>query len=164
MIAKQMKKVLLTAVLLCWAVSPLAGQKGTGMTKHAKGAFDVKIAPLRVENPADDSGLGRMSIDKQYHGNLEAAAQGQMLTGMTSVKDSAVYVAVERVNGKLGGNTGTFLLQHSGVMVRGAQHLTITVVEDSGTGELAGITGKLTIEIRDGKHFYDLEYTLPEGH
>jgi hypothetical protein len=101
-----------------------------------------------------------MSIAKQFQGDLEATSKGQMLTAMTEVTGSAGYVAIERVSGKLHGHSGTFALQHSGSMTRGAPHLTITVVPDSGTGELVGLAGKMTINIVDGKHFYDFEYTL----
>ena len=106
--------------------------------------------------------LGRLILDKQYHGDLEATGKGQMLTAGTEVKGSAAYVAIERVTGTLKGHTGSFVLQHSGTMTQGAGQLVITIVPDSGTGELKGITGKMTIHIApDGKHSYDFEYTLP---
>ncbi len=141
--------------------SPATSEE-TQVTKHAHGPFDVELAPLAVENAGDDSARGRMSIDKQYHGELEATALGQMLTGMTAVQGSAGYVAIERVSGKLAGKAGTFLLQHTGTMNRGEPNLLITVVPDSGTGELTGLQGKMAIVIEAGKHFYDFEYTLPE--
>ena len=104
-----------------------------------------------------------MTIDKQFHGDLEGTSKGQMLTGMTEVKGSAGYVAIEKVTGTLKGRSGSFILQHTGVMNRNVPQLTITVVPDSGTGQLAGLTGSLTIKIApDGKHSYDFEYTLPE--
>jgi hypothetical protein len=102
-----------------------------------------------------------MSIEKQFHGDLVATSTGQMLTGMTEVKGSGVYVAVERVTGSLHGRNGSFILHHLGLMVRGVPQLTVSVVPDSGTGELAGITGTLNIIIADGKHSYDFAYTLP---
>jgi hypothetical protein len=105
-----------------------------------------------------------MSVEKQFHGDLEAVSRGQMLAASTEVKGSAGYVAIERVTGTLHSHSGTFALQHSGTMNRGAAQLTITVVPDSGTGELVGLTGKLTINMVDGKHFYDFEYTLAEAH
>jgi len=105
-----------------------------------------------------------MSIDKQFHGDLEATSKGEMLSAMTSVKGSAGYVAIERVSGTLHGRHGTFILQHSGTMTRGAPQLSVTVVPDSATGELVGLTGKMTIKIADGKHSYDFEYTLNESH
>jgi hypothetical protein len=126
---------------------------------HATGTFDVKLTPQSTEDPA----LGRMTLDKQFHGDLEGASKGQMLTGMTDVKGSAGYVAIERVTGALGRRSGTFILQHSGTMTRGAQQLSITVVPDSGTGALTGLQGKLSIQIEGGKHSYDFEYSLPEA-
>lgn len=129
------------------------------MTKHANGLFDVKLEPQ-----AGDPTVGRMSIDKQFHGDLEATSQGQMLAISTDVKGSAGYVAMERVTGTLQGRTGTFALQHSGTMTRGVPELLITVVPDSGTGQLVGLTGKLMINIVDGKHSYEFEYTLAETH
>ena len=103
-----------------------------------------------------------MSIDKQFRGDLEATSKGEMLTALTDVKDSAGYVAIERVSGTLHGRSGTFVLQHSGTMTRGAQQLTVTVVPDSGTGQLLGLAGKMTIKIAEGKHFYEFDCTLPE--
>jgi hypothetical protein len=98
------------------------------------------------------------------HGDLEATSKGQMLTAGTPAKGSAGYVAIERVSGTLHGRTGTFILQHSGTMTRGALQLSITVVPDSGTGQLTGLTGKMDIQITDGKHSYDVAYTLPDSH
>jgi hypothetical protein len=102
-----------------------------------------------------------MSIDKQFHGDLEAVSKGQMLTAMTDVKGSAGYVAMERVTGTLHGRSGSFVLQHSSTLTRGAPQQSITVVPDSGTGQLVGLAGKMAINIVDGKHSYDFEYTLP---
>jgi len=129
---------------------------------HIGGMFDVKLTPQGTGDQSDGVALGRMSIDKQYHGDLEATSKGEMLSVMTSVKDSAGYVAVERVTGTLKGRRGSFVLQHSASMTRGKQELTITVVPDSGTSELVGLAGKMTINIVDGKHYYAFEYTLPE--
>ena len=124
----------------------------------------MKITPQATDTPTEGSPLGRMSIDKQFHGDLEATGKGEMLTAGTPIKNSAVYVAVERVTGTLHGKTGTFALHHTGIMNRGAQSLTITVVPDSGTGELTGITGTLSIEIANGKHSYVFDYALqPPG-
>jgi hypothetical protein len=134
------------------------------MTKHAAGPFEVKLNPQKPDNAqAEGAKLGRMSIDKQFHGDLEAKSQGEMLMAITEVKGSAGYVAVERVNGTLHGRSGTFVLQHSGTMTRGAPELSVTVVPDSGTGELTGLAGKMGIQIESGKHSYEFEYTLPEG-
>ena len=104
-----------------------------------------------------------MTIDKQFHGDLEATSKGQMLTAGTGVKGSAGYVAIEKVSGVLHGRSGTFVLQHTGTMTRGTPQLTITVVPDSGTDQLVGLSGKMTIKIADGKHSYEFEYTLPES-
>jgi hypothetical protein len=137
------------------------GQKAATMAQHASGTFDVKIVPQKDEGIGDAT-IGRMSIDKQYHGDLEGTGLGQMLAGMAAeVKDSGAYVAIERVRGTLNGRTGSFAVQHRGIMTRGAQDLVITVIPDTGTDELAGITGRMTIDIRDGKHFYAIDYTLP---
>jgi hypothetical protein len=132
------------------------------MSSHASGTFDVKVAPLEPYNKADVT-MGRMSLDKQFHGDLEGTSKGEMLSGATAVKGSGAYVAIERVSGTLNGRSGMFTLQHSGVMTRGgAPQLTVTVVPDSGTGQLTGIAGKMTIKITDGKHYYEFEYTLAE--
>ena len=103
-----------------------------------------------------------MSIDKQFHGDLEGTSQGQMLSAGTSTKGSAGYVAIERIAGTLHGRAGTFVLQHSGTMTRGAPELSVTVVPDSGTGQLVGLSGKLNIKIADGKHSYEFDYALTE--
>ena len=132
---------------------------------HAKGTFEVKITPQKPDNPvAESANLGRMSIDKKFSGDLEATSKGEMLSAMTEVKGSAGYVAIERVSGTLHGRSGTFVLQHNGTMTRGAPELSITVVPDSGTSQLVGLAGKMTIKIVDGKHFYEFDYTLPETH
>lgn len=144
------------------STTSIANQKEPVVTKHASGTFDVKVTPQTDENPFEPA-IGRMTIDKQYHGPLEGTGKGVMLTGSTEVKGSAVYVALERVEGKLEGKTGTFAMQHSGVMTRGTPHLVITVVPDSGTGELVGLSGKMNINIVDGKHFYEFEYTIEKA-
>lgn len=130
------------------------------VTTRATGSFDVKITPLATDSPAEGSTLGRMSIEKQFHGDLEATSTGEMLTVGTAIKNSAGYVAVERVTGSLHGRTGTFALQHNATMTRGTGSLNIVVVPDSGTGELTGLSGRLSIEIAGGKHSYVFEYTL----
>ena len=136
-------------------------QRDAAMSQHASGTFDVKIAPQKDEGIGDPT-IARMSIDKQYHGDLEGTGLGQMLAGMAAeVKDSGAYVAIERVRGTLHGRAGSFAVHHRGVMTRGAQELVITVIPDSGTEALKGITGTMTIDIRDGKHFYGFDYTLP---
>jgi hypothetical protein len=131
------------------------------MANRISGAFDVKLAPQPLAEAAADSGLARMSIAKQFHGELQATSQGEMLSAMTGVKGSAGYVAMEKVTGALAGRTGSFVLQHHATMNRGVPQLNIAVVPDSGTGELTGITGSMTIRIEEGgKHFYDFEYSF----
>jgi Protein of unknown function (DUF3224) len=131
------------------------------MTTYASGTFEVKLTPQ--SNVPDDATFGRMIIDKQFHGDLEAVSKGQMLSVMTTVEGSAGYVAIERVSGKLHGRSGSFALQHSSVMRRGEPQQNIIVVPDSGDGHLVGLTGRMTITIAGGKHSYDFEYTLPEA-
>jgi hypothetical protein len=129
---------------------------------HASGTFEVKLTPQAADDKAGDSTPGRLTIEKQFHGDLEAASKGQMLTAGTDVAGSAGYVAIERIIGTLHGRSGSFVLQHSGTMTRGTPQLTVTVVPDSGTGELVGLSGRMTIEIADGNHSYTFEYTLSE--
>jgi hypothetical protein len=130
------------------------------MKQQVKGAFDVKLQPLEAYNRSPDSGLGRMSIDKQFRGELDATSQGEMLYA-GSAKDSGGYVAVERVTGTLQGRQGSFALQHDATMTQGVPHLHIIVVPGSGTGELAGLSGTMNIVIAEGgKHFYEFEYEL----
>jgi Protein of unknown function (DUF3224) len=133
------------------------------MTSRVRGEFEVKLAALPTHDTTEGSLLGRRSINKHFHGDLEATSVGEMLSAGTAIPGSAGYVAIERVTGTLSGKTGTFVLQHSGTMKRGEPSLVVTVVPDSGTGELAGLTGKMAIEITQGKHFYDFEYTLSPG-
>lgn len=128
---------------------------------RATGTFDVTITPQPADGFADGATLGRMTIDKAFHGDLDGTSKGQMLTGMTATRGSAGYVAIERVTGTLAGKRGSFILQHTGLMVRGAPSLTITVVADSGTDELVGLTGGMTIDASGGKHAYSFDYALP---
>ena len=125
-------------------------------SQHARGSFEVKLTPQST-----DPVMGRMTIAKQLHGDLEGTSTGEMLTAMTSVKDSAGYVAVEKFTGTLSGRSGSFILQHHATMARGAQHLAIEVVPDSGTDQLTGIQGTMSITIdKEGRHFYDLAYQI----
>jgi hypothetical protein len=140
--------------------NPSSTKKESIMISHASGPFDVKLNPLDPYNKTEGSNLARMSIDKQFHGDLEATSQGEMLSAMSNVKGSAGYVAIEKVTGVLNGRHGSFVLQHNATMTRGEPYLNIVVVPDSGTGELAGLSGKMMIIIADGKHSYDFEYTL----
>ncbi len=125
---------------------------------HAAGTFNVKLDSQT--DPQADPQLARLTIDKQFEGDLQATSKGQMLSGSTDVKGSAGYVAIEKVTGKLGGRSGSFILQHSGTMTRGVPQLSVTVVPDSGTEELTGLTGSMQINIADGKHSYQFDYTL----
>jgi hypothetical protein len=131
------------------------------MTTHATGTFEVKLNPQ--DDKSVDKSLGRMTVDKQWHGDLEGTSKGQMLTGGDVTKGSAGYVAIEKFTGTLNGRKGAFILQHSATMTRGEGRLTITVVPDSGTDQLEGLTGKLTIKIEGGKHSYDFEYALSKA-
>jgi hypothetical protein len=130
------------------------------MTTRAAGTFEVKITPLTPDGIGGDKSMGRMAIDKRFQGDLEGTSNGEMLTGGTDVKGSAVYVAVEKVEGKLAGRAGTFLLRHVGTMTRGVPELSVVVVPDSGTGELKGLSGTMNILIEPGKHSYEFDYSL----
>lgn len=132
------------------------------MNRIAKGTFAVKMAPLAFEDVPAESLLGRLSLGKTFEGDLVATSQGQMLTAGDNRTGSGVYVAVERVTGTLNGKSGTFALHHTGIMDQGKPSLEIRVVPGSGTGELAGISGSLKIEIKDKMHFYELDYAAPE--
>jgi hypothetical protein len=127
------------------------------MADRATGTFDVKLNP----QPPDESGVGRLTIDKQFHGHLEGTSKGHMLAYTTEVQGSAGYVAMERVTGTVSGRSGSFVLQHSATMTRGEPLLVLTVVPDSGTEGLTGLSGKMAITIVEKKHFYEFEYTLP---
>jgi hypothetical protein len=125
----------------------------------ASGTFQVKLSPQVTDANAR---MARLTIDKQFLGDLEATSKGEMLTGGTAVKGSAGYVAIELVTGRLNGRSGSFILQHTGTMDRGKPSLSVTVVPDSGTDELTGLTGKMAINIADGNHSYEFEYTLEQ--
>jgi hypothetical protein len=132
------------------------------MRTYASGTFEVKLVPQ--DDKSEDATPGRMTIDKQFHGDIEGVSRGQMLTALTSVEGSAGYVAIERVSGTLNGRSGSFTLQHSSVMRRGEPQQNIIVVPDSGTEHLEGLSGRMTIKVADGKHSYDFEYTIAETH
>lgn len=125
------------------------------MTK-ATGTFEVKLAPLA----GHEESIGRMTIDKEFRGDLVGTSRGEMLAAMTAVQGSAGYVAMEKVTGTLAGRSGTFVLQHNATMNRGVPSLSVVVVPDSGTGDLAGLRGTLNIIIDGGKHSYELDYEL----
>jgi Protein of unknown function (DUF3224) len=132
------------------------------MNHLAKGTFTVKLQPITFEGAEPEWKLGRMSIDKEIVGDLVATTKGQMLSAMTGTKGSAGYVAIERVTGTLAGKRGSFVLQHTGTMNRGAQSLSVTVVPDSATDELIGLEGDFKIIIAEGKHSYEFSYRLAE--
>jgi hypothetical protein len=139
--------------------SPAKAKQGKVMTK-ATGTFEVKLSP---QDQGADMPVGRMTIDKQFQGDLAGTSKGQMLMASSgTVKDSAGYVAIEKVTGTLNGRRGSFYLQHNGVMTRGVGELRITVIPDSGTDQLVGLSGKMNIIIVEGKHSYEFEYTLGE--
>ena len=126
-----------------------------------KGTFEVKLAPLEFSHQGTDGmKLGRMSIDKTFQGDLSATSKGEMLSALTDIEGSAGYVAIEQVSGTLNGLDGSFILQHFGIMNRGADRLVLEVVPDSGTGDLEGISGTMQIIREEGKHFYEFEYTM----
>ena len=155
--------VLLASVLVL-ALTALAGASGQASNgvSHATGSFEVKLQPFGPEDKAAVAAIAKMSLEKQFHGDLEATSQGAMLaTG--SATGNGAYVALEIVTGKLKGREGSFVLQHTGIATQGgAQQLNIIVVPHSGTGQLSTLTGKLNIVIANGKHSYDLEYSLAD--
>ncbi len=129
------------------------------MSNRAVGTFEVKLNP---QDEGAEAAVGRMTIDKQFQGDLVGTSKGQMLmAGSESVKGSAGYVAIEKVTGKLNGRSGTFYLQHNGTMNRGAGELTITVIPDTGTDQLTDLRGRMNIIIESGKHSYEFDYELP---
>lgn len=132
------------------------------MSQNASGTFSVNLQPMPFEEVADAAMLARRSINKQIIGDLTATTQGQMLSAGTAIKGSAAYVAIEHVEGRLNGKSGSFVLQHTGIMNRGVPSLTVLVVPDSGTGDLVGIQGEFKINIADGSHSYEFIYSLPE--
>lgn len=143
--------------------APVAPTSGGEAGREARGTFEVKLNALPPYHEATDAMLGRRSIDKQFRGDLDAMSRGEMLSAGTAVQGSAGYVAIEHVTGTLGGRRGAFVLQHYATMTRGAPHLVITVVPDSGTGELVGLTGAMSIVIEGGRHSYVFAYALPDA-
>jgi hypothetical protein len=142
---------------------PNATTKEATMTNNARGPFEVKVNPLEAYNKDEGANLARMSIDKQFHGDLEATSKGEMLASGSGAKGSSGgYVAIEKVTGTLHGRSGSFVLQHNATMTRGVPYMNIIVVPDSGSGALSGLTGKMTIVIADGKHSYEFEYGLSD--
>ena len=129
----------------------------------ANGGFEINLQALEAYATGSDGiNLNRMSIDKTFSGDLIATSQGEMLSATTTVKGSAGYVAIEQVNGTLANKNGTFVLQHFGTMNSGSSHLLLEVVPDSGTGELTGLSGEMSINIENGHHYYEFDYEFPE--
>jgi len=131
------------------------------MAQHAEGTFEVKTTPLPADDATGTTRIGRFALDKHFHGDLEAASKGEMLGAGNPASGTAGYVAMEDVTGTLSGRSGSFALQHSGKMYQGKFDLKVEVVPGSGTGELTGISGSMSIIIVDGKHSYKFDYTLP---
>ena len=139
-------------------------QKEKVMTQIAKGTFEVKATPQTEEANVGDPSIGRLSMTKQFSGDLEGTGKGQMLGSQSEVvQGSGGYVAMERVTGTLNGKKGSFVLQHIGTMQGGNFELNVSVVPDSGSGELTGISGKFKIIIEDSKHFYEFDYSIPQA-
>ncbi|KPH58613.1 hypothetical protein AMS58_17905 [Pseudoalteromonas porphyrae] len=131
------------------------------VTHNVTGQFNVKLNPIEgYAKGIDGVNLGRMSIDKTFTGDLDATSTGEMLSAMTTTQGSAGYVAIEQVVGLLVGKQGSFVLQHFGTMDKGQDSLILNVVPDSGSNELAGLSGKMVIRIESGVHFYDFEFQL----
>jgi len=152
-----LRRSVLVALILSHSIA-----YGYPMSQQAHGSFDVTMTPSGKPDERDGSALGAMTLAKVFHGDLDGTSAGSMLTASsTATPGSAAYVAVERFEGTLGGRKGAFALVHRGVMSAAGRDLSITIVPDSGSGDLKGISGTLTIDIRDGKHFYDLSYALP---
>ena len=154
---------ILLAALLLTTIPPSTLAAGPDeeptMSQHVRGTFDVRMIP-QAPGEGEPESIGRMALDKQYQGPLEGTGKGQFLGYRSPVDGSAGYVAMELVEGALDGKTGSFVLQHSGTMSRGDLGLTLTVVPDSGTGELAGLSGSMDIVIEEGQHFYEFDYSL----
>ena len=122
----------------------------------------MTLKPVPLADSGADGKLGRMSIDKKFAGDLTGTSKGEMLSAQTDTKGSAGYVAIEKVVGELSGRKGTFVFQHSGTLDRGQSQLAVVVVPDSGTEGFVGIKGTMQIDIKEGKHFYDFEYSIPD--
>lgn len=141
-------------------LSQIAAKDGP-VSMHAEGTFDVKTTPLSADETLTGTAIGRFGLDKQYQGGLEASSKGEMLGAGNPATGTAGYVAIEQVTGALNGRTGSFALQHCGTMVDNKFELVVKVVPGSGTGDLTGISGAMTIKIVSGKHSYQFDYTLP---
>lgn len=141
--------------------APMSDSSSPGLTQ-IRGRFEVRLDAQAASAAAAEAGLGRMSLFKQFHGALQGSSRGEMLAFRSATPGSAGYVAMETVVGSLDGREGSFVLQHSSTMARGEPHQSIEVVPDSGTGALAGLRGRMRIDIVNGEHFYVFDYALPE--
>jgi hypothetical protein len=130
------------------------------MMTQARGTFEVRMTPEGEDEKVQHVTFRRAGVHKQYRGDLVGTGQGTMLSAVTAVEGSAGYVAMERFSGTLHGRHGTFVLQHGGTMRRGAPHAVIQVVPDSGSGQLEGLSGEMTIEVSDTGHSYEFVYSL----
>lgn len=155
MIVRSLLTLTLVAITSCSALAE-DSKKESPMSHHGSGSFEVKLTPQSTQ----DAAVGRMSIAKTFHGAIEGISEGEMLMVATSVKGSAGYVAIEKVSGSLDGKKGSFVLQHTATMDRGTPHLSISVVPDSGTGDLRGLSGSMTIDISNGTHSYGFDYAI----
>jgi hypothetical protein len=162
-----MKRVIAMATLaaLGLALEATAAQKKGGHMSHrASGTFEVKVEPIPADNKGDRPSFPRFTLDKQYRGDLEGTSQGEMMTANGTVEGSAAAVAIERFSGSLNGRKGSFALVHSATMRRGGEYaMIIRVVPDSGTAQLAGLTGTLEIVIVGNEHHYNFDFSLPES-
>ena len=164
-------KHLMTVFCLALVATATHAQTGTPASRTtptkesmtARGTFDVKVVPQPPDDAAGGS-FSRLFLDKQFHGDLAATSKGQMIGAGSPEKGVAGYVALEHVSGTLNGRRGSFALQHSGTMENGVTTMNVTVVPGSGTDQLTGIAGRMTIIIENGKHSYALEYTVPDPH
>jgi hypothetical protein len=161
-----MKRVIAMATLAALlALETTAAQKKGGHMPHrATGTFEVKVEPIPAESKGDRPSFPRFTLDKQYRGDLEGTSQGEMMTASGTMEGSAAAVAIEHFNGSLNGRKGSFALVHSATMRRGGEYsMIIRVVPDSGTEQLAGLTGTLEIVIEGNVHHYNFDFSLPES-
>ena len=162
-----MKKSALASAVIAAAIflglSPNApARQDPSAAAHATGTFEPKMTPQPPDEKLADTTINRFNGEKQFHGGLDGTSKVLMLAPSSDVKGSGGYVAIERFTGSLAGHTGSFTMLHNGTMANGKFHLEITVVPDSATGELKGLTGSMEIQIaQDGKHSYSFTYTLP---
>src|SRR5262245_24645635 len=157
-----MKRLAACLALIAIVTPSLHATYEVSAMSEARGTFDVKVIPQAADDAAGGP-FGRLFLDKQFHGGLEGGSKGQMLASGTGNEGSGAYVALELVTGTLDGRRGSFVLQHSGTMTKNVATMSVTVVPDSGTGELIGLAGTMTIIIADGKHSYMFAYTLDGG-